>query len=137
MNLKQHHTWVIYRLSILSLIMIIVALLIKQFPWNDQVSGFYVPSLLITSGINFIAVIYFILQSTNSTASDFEELVPIGKLSRNIYLFSVLMFFTGFMTMSSSAGRVSYFFFLLGSISMPIAHVCYAIWIKKIVKLLN
>ena len=137
MNLKQNHFWVILRLSIISILFILVAYLIKMYPWNNEVSKFYIPSLLFCTATNILAIIYYLIISVNSTSTDFSDLIPIGKLSRNVYMFSVLMFFTGFMTMSSSAGRVSYFFFLLGSISMPIAHVCYAIWINKIVKLLN
>lgn len=134
MNLIESHRWVLIRLSIITLIFAVIAFLMNNYAWETPLNPFYLLSLKTVILINILAVISFFVLSPKSDLQedDYKEQHRFGKLSRNIYLFSILMYFTGFMTFSSTAGRVSYLFFLLGLITMPVAHILYGIWIKKI-----
>lgn len=134
MNLIESHRWVLVRLSIISILFAVIAYLIDSYVWETPMNPFYTLSLYSVIGMNILAIIIFFLLSpkTDMQEDEYKEQLRFGKLSRNIYLFSILMFFTGFMTFSSSAGRVSYLFFLLGLVTMPVAHILYGIWIKKI-----
>ncbi len=134
MNLIESHRWVLIRLSIITLIFAVIAFLMNNYAWETPLNPFYLLSLKAVILMNILAVICFFILSPKSDLQEdeYKEEHRFGKLSRNIYLFSILMYFTGFMTFSSTAGRVSYLFFLLGLITMPIAHILYGIWIKKI-----
>ncbi len=134
MNLIESHRWVLIRLSIITLIFAVIAFLMNNYAWETPLNPFYLLSLKAVILMNILAVICFFILSPKSDLQEdeYKEEHRFGKLSRNIYLFSILMYFTGFMTFSSTAGRVSYLFFLLGVITMPIAHILYGIWIKKI-----
>ena len=134
MNLIESHHWVIVRLTIVSILFAVISYLIDSYQWETPMNPFYTYSLKAVIGMNIIAIILFFIirRSTDLNEDEYKDKLRFGKLSRNIYLFSILMFFTGFMTFSSSAGRVSYLFFLLGVVTMPVAHTLYGIWIKKI-----
>lgn len=134
MNLIESHNWVIIRLTIISILLSVIAYLIDHYNWIEAINPFYTISIWTVIILNVVSIIVFMAlkPKVDLKEEDYKEINNLGKLSRNIYLFSVLMFFTGLMTFSSSAGRVSYLFFLLGLITMPVAHVLYGIWIKKI-----
>lgn len=134
MNLIESHNWVIIRLSIITVLLSIFAYLMDSYNWVEELNPFYTISLWSIVIMNSLAILVFIpLKPTSKILEDdYKERHKYGKLSRNIYIFSLLMIFTGLMTFSSSAGRVSYLFFLLGLITMPVAHVLYGIWIKAI-----
>lgn len=134
MNLIESHRWVLIRLSIITILFAVIAYLIDSYQWETPMNPFYTISLKVMIGMNIIAIITFFLFSPKSDMleDEYKDILRFGKLSRNIYLFSILMFFTGLMTFSSSAGRVSYLFFLLGIVTMPVAHIIYGIWIKKV-----
>lgn len=133
MNLQELHRWVIIRLLVISVLFTAIAFLINGYTWREELSKIYVNSLWITSAFNLIAILIFMFISPNSSIKedDYKELYSVGKLSRNIYMFSIIMFFSGLMSFSSSAGRVAYIFFIIGLLSMPVAHVTYYIWIRK------
>jgi hypothetical protein len=133
MNLQESHRWVIIRLFIISILFTTIAFLINGYTWREELSKIYVNSLWLTSASNLIAILIFIFIKPNSSIKedDYKDLYSIGKLSRNIYMFSIIMFFSGLMSFSSSAGRVAYIFFIIGLISMTVAHVTYFIWIRK------
>lgn len=134
MNLIESHRWVLIRLSIVTLIFAVIAFLMNNYAWETPLNPFYLLSLKAVILMNIIATISFFMLSPKSDLQEdeYKDQHRFGKLSRNIYLFSILMYFTGFMTFSSTAGRVSYLFFLLGLVTMPLAHILYGIWIKKI-----
>jgi hypothetical protein len=133
MNLQESHRWVIIRLLVISVLFTAIAFLINGYTWREELSKIYVNSLWLTSAFNLIAVLIFIFIKPKSSIieDEYKEVYSIGKLSRNIYMFSVIMFFSGLMSFSSSAGRVAYIFFIIGLLSMSIAHVTYYIWIRK------
>ena len=133
MNLQESHRWVIIRLLVISVLFTAIAFLINGYTWREELSKIYVNSLWLTSAFNLIAVLIFIFIKPKSSIieDEYKEIYSIGKLSRNIYMFSVIMFFSGLMSFSSSAGRVAYIFFIIGLLSMSIAHVTYYIWIRK------
>lgn len=95
---------------------------------------FYSMTMWSIVGMNIISILAFIalIPKTDLQEDEYKNQLFIGKLSRNIYLFSLLMLLTGLLTFSSTAGRVSYLFFLLALVTMPVAHVSYGIWIRKI-----
>lgn len=134
MKLLESHYWVIIRLSVISIILSIISYLIDHYQWTTDLNPFYTLSLWSVVVINIIAILCFILikPKEDLLEEEYKDKYSTGKLSRNIYLFSILMLFTGLMTFSSTAGRVAYLFFLLGLVTMPVAHVVYAIWIKSI-----
>ncbi len=134
MNLKESHNWVIIRLSIISILLAIFAYLIDSYQWEKEMNPFYTQTMWAVVGMNLIAIVAFVLMipKNNLSEDDYKDQLFIGKLSRNIYLFSLLMLLTGLLTFSSSAGRVSYLFFLLALVTMPVAHITYGIWIRKI-----
>jgi hypothetical protein len=134
MNLKESHNWVLIRLSIITILLAIFAYLIDNYTWNKEMNPFYTMSMWAIVGMNIVGILAFIvlIPKTDLQEDDYKNQLFIGKLSRNIYLFSLLMLFTGLLTFSSTAGRVSYLFFLLALVTMPVAHVCYGIWIRKI-----
>ncbi len=133
MNLFEVHRWVIIRLIVIAILMSVIAYLIQSYNWNKEMSAIYANSLWIVSFTNFIAVIVFtiIRPKKNYDQDDYTNQFSIGKISRNMYLFSIIMFISGLMSFSSTAARVAYLFFILGTISMPIAHVSYFLWIRK------
>ncbi|MFN5706134.1 MAG: hypothetical protein ACK45U_09815 [bacterium] len=133
MNLQESHRWVIIRLLVISVLFTAIAFLINGYTWREELSKIYVNSLWLTSAFNLIAVLIFIFIKPKSSIieDEYKEVYSIGKLSRNIYMFSVIMFFSGLMSFSSSAGRVAYIFFIIGLLSMSIAHATYYIWIRK------
>jgi len=133
MNLQESHRWVIIRLLVISVLFTAIAFLINGYTWREELSKIYVNSLWLTSAINLIAILIFIIVKPTKSINeeDYKELYNIGKLSRNVYMFSIIMFFSGLMSFSSSAGRVAYIFFIIGAISMPVAHSIYFIWIRK------
>jgi hypothetical protein len=132
MNLKESHRWVIIRLIIISILFSTIALLIDNYVWAKPMNPFYTISIWSVVIMNVIAcfVFYLLSPKVDLLEDEYTEAHRFGKLSRNIYLFSILMFFTGFMTFSSTAERVSYLFFLLGLVTMPVAHILYGIWIR-------
>lgn len=134
MNLKESHNWVLIRLSVISILLAAIAYLIDHYTWDKEMNPFYTMSLWSIVGMNITAVLTFLLliPKRDLQEDDYKDQLFIGKLSRNIYLFSLLMILTGLLTFSSTAGRVSYLFFLLGLITMPVAHVMYGIWIKTV-----
>jgi hypothetical protein len=134
MNLKESHNWVLIRLSIITILLAIFAYLIDNYTWNKEMNPFYTMSMWAIVGMNIVGILAFIvlIPKTDLQEDDYKNQLFIGKLSRNIYLFSLLMLFTGLLTFSSTAGRVTYLFFLLALVTMPVAHVCYGIWIRKI-----
>lgn len=134
MNLIESHNWVIIRLTVISILLSVIAYLIDHYNWVETINPFYTISIWSVVIMNCIALFVFMIlkPKVDLKEEEYKESNKLGKLSRNIYMFSVLMFFTGLMTFSSSAGRVSYLFFLLGLVTMPVAHVLYGIWIKKI-----
>jgi hypothetical protein len=136
MNLKESHNWVIIRLSIISILLAVFAYLIDHYAWTKEMNPFYTMSMWSIVGFNIAAILVFIVLSpkTDLPEDDYKNQFFIGKLSRNIYLFSLLMLLTGLLTFSSTAGRVSYLFFLLALATMPVAHITYGIWIRKIGK---
>ncbi len=133
MNLIESHRWVQIRLTIITLLLAGIAYLIDSYAWETPKNPFYTISLWAVVGMNIIAILAFFVLSpiVDMPEDDYKEKFRFGKLSRNIYLFSILMLFTGLMTFSSTAERVSYLFFLLGLVTMPVAHILYAIWIKN------
>jgi hypothetical protein len=134
MNLKESHNWVIIRLTIISILLAVFAYLIDHYAWNKEMNPFYTMSMWSIVGMNTLSILVFFILSPKSDLQedDYKNQLFIGKLSRNIYLFSLLMLLTGLLTFSSTAGRVSYLFFLLALVTMPVAHVLYGIWIRKI-----
>lgn len=134
MNLFESHRWVIIRLSIITIILAIIAFLIDSYSWQTEVNPFYTISLwtIVCSNIIAVSVFFFLKPKKDFTEDEYKDQLSIGKFSRNSYLFSLLMLLTGLMTFSSTAGRVSYLFFLLGLVTMPLAHILYGIWIKKL-----
>lgn len=134
MNLIESHRWVIIRLTIISLLLAGIAYLIDSYAWETPMNPFYTIALWAVVGMNIMAILAFFVLSPiiDMEEGDYKEKLRFGKLSRNIYIFSILMLFTGLMTFSSTAGRVSYLFFLLGLVTMPVAHILYAIWIKEV-----
>lgn len=134
MNLIESHRWVIIRLTIISILLAGIAYLIDSYDWETPKNPFYTITLWSVVVMNVLAILAFFVLSpiVDMQEDEFKEKLRFGKLSRNIYLFSILMLFTGLMTFSSTAERVSYLFFLLGLVTMPVAHVLYAIWIKDI-----
>ena len=137
MTLREHHQQYLLRLSLLSLVFAMVMGIIQFLPWDESINPIYQYSLSIALSSNVLALLYFSVQPPRKNTINFEKAVPIGLLSRNLYIFSSLFFLTGFMTMSTSAGRISYFFFLLATAALPLAHISYGIWIKKIEKMTN
>lgn len=134
MNLKESHNWVLIRLSVISILFAAIAYLIDHYTWDKEMNPFYTMSLWSIVGMNIVAILAFLvlIPKTDLQEDDYKDQLFIGKLSRNIYLFSLLMVLTGLLTFSSTAGRVSYLFFLLGLVTMPVAHVMYGIWIFSI-----
>ncbi len=134
MKLIESHYWVIIRLIVISVLLSIISYLIDHYEWTNELNPFYTITLWSVVCMNIVAIIFFLIIKPKEDLfeEDFKEKIRIGKLSRNIYLFSILMIFTGLMTFSSSAGRVSYLFFMLGLVTMPVAHVLYGLWIKAI-----
>ncbi len=135
MNLKESHNWVIIRLSIISILLAVFAYLIDNYAWTKEMNPFYTMSMWSIVGMNIVAILAFLAlgPKTDLQEDEYKNQLFVGKLSRNIYLFSLLMLLTGLLTFSSTAGRVSYLFFLLALVTMPVAHVSYGIWIFKIV----
>lgn len=133
MNLQESHRWVIIRLLIIGILFSVIAYLINSYTWREELSKIYALSLYYASLSNAIAitVFLFIHPNKNITEDDYKDVYSIGKLSRNIYMFSIIMFFSGLMSFSSSAGRVAYIFFIIGLISIVIAHISYFMWIRK------
>lgn len=134
MNLKESHNWVLIRLTVISILLAVFAYLIDNYAWNKEMNPFYTQTMWAVTGMNVVAILVFLLLSpkTDLQEDDYKNQLLVGKLSRNIYLFSLLMLLTGLLTFSSTAGRVSYLFFLLALVTMPVAHVLYGIWIRKI-----
>lgn len=134
MNLFESHRWVIIRLSIITIILAAIAFLIDNYAWSTEMNPFYTISLwaIVISNVIAIITFFFLKPIKDFSEEEYKDQVSFGKLSRNIYLFSLLMLLTGLMTFSSTAGRVSYFFFLMGLITMPLAHIIYGAWIKKL-----
>ncbi len=136
MNLKESHNWVIIRLSIISILLAVFAYLIDNYAWSKEMNPFYTMSMWSIVGMNIAAILAFLAlgPKTDLQEDEYKNQLFVGKLSRNIYLFSLLMLLTGLLTFSSTAGRVSYLFFLLALVTMPIAHITYGIWIRRIGK---
>ncbi len=136
MNLKESHNWVIIRLSIISILLAVFAYLIDNYAWTKEMNPFYTMSMWSIVGMNIVAILAFLAlgPKTDLQEDEYKNQLFVGKLSRNIYLFSLLMLLTGLLTFSSTAGRVSYLFFLLALVTMPIAHITYGIWIRRIGK---
>lgn len=136
MSLKELHKWVIIRLFVISVLFTLIAFLINNYTWNKEISSIFANSLWLSSIINLIAIIIFsvVKPKNDITEDEYKELYSNGKLSRNLYLFSIIMFISGLMSFSSSAGRVAYLFFVLGTIILPVAHLVYFNWIKKFTK---
>jgi hypothetical protein len=136
MNLKESHNWVIIRLSIISILLAAFAYLIDNYAWSKEMNPFYTMSMWSIVGMNIVAILAFLAlgPKTDRQEDDYKNQLFVGKLSRNIYLFSLLMLLTGLLTFSSTAGRVSYLFFLLALVTMPVAHISYGIWIRRIGK---
>lgn len=134
MNLKESHNWVIIRLSIISILLAVFAYLIDNYAWSKVMNPFYTMSMWSIVGMNILAILIFLALTpkTERQEEDYKNQLFVGKLSRNIYLFSLLMLLTGLLTFSSTAGRVSYLFFLLALVTMPVAHISYGIWIRRI-----
>jgi Na+/H+-dicarboxylate symporter len=133
MNLQESHRWVIIRLLIIGILFSVIAYLINSYTWREELSKIYAYSLYYASLSNAIAIIVFLFihPNKNINEDDYKDVYSIGKLSRNIYMFSIIMFFSGLMSFSSSAGRVAYIFFIIGLISMVVAHISYFMWIRK------
>jgi len=136
MNLKESHNWVIIRISIISILLAVFAYLIDNYAWSKEMNPFYTMSMWSIVGMNIAAILAFLAlgPKTDLQEDEYKNQLFVGKLSRNIYLFSLLMLLTGLLTFSSTAGRVSYLFFLLALVTMPIAHITYGIWIRRIGK---
>ncbi len=136
MNLKESHNWVIIRLSIISILLAVFAYLIDNYAWTKEMNPFYTMSMWSIVGMNIVAILAFLAlgPKTDLQEDEYKNQLFVGKLSRNIYLFSLLMLLTGLLTFSSTAGRVSYLFFLLALVTMPVAHISYGIWIRRIGK---
>lgn len=136
MNLKESHNWVIIRLSIISILLAVFAYLIDNYAWTKEMNPFYTMSMWSIVGMNIAAILAFLTlgPKTDLQEDEYKNQLFVGKLSRNIYLFSLLMLLTGLLTFSSTAGRVSYLFFLLALVTMPVAHISYGIWIRRIGK---
>ncbi len=134
MNLKESHNWVIIRLSIISIMLAVFAYLIDNYAWTKEMNPFYTMSMWSIVGMNIAAILAFLAlgPKTDLQEDEYKNQLFVGKLSRNIYLFSLLMLLTGLLTFSSTAGRVSYLFFLLALVTMPVAHISYGIWIRRI-----
>ncbi len=134
MNLKESHNWVIIRLSIISILLAVFAYLIDNYAWTKEMNPFYTMSMWSIVGMNIAAILAFLAlgPKTDLQEDEYKNQLFVGKLSRNIYLFSLLMLLTGLLTFSSTAGRVSYLFFLLALVTMPVAHISYGIWIRRI-----
>lgn len=137
MTLPEHHKQYLLRLSLLSAVFVLVMGILRFFPWADDINPIYFYSLTASLSGNILALIYFSIRGPRKNTINFEKADALGLLSRNAYIFAALFFLTAFMTMSTAAGRISYFFFLLATLALPFAHICYGIWIKKIEKMTN
>lgn len=52
-------------------------------------------------------------------------------MARNAYIFTILMLFTGAMTLSSTAERVAGFFFLIGVLSLLASNILHYLTLKR------
>ncbi len=128
MNLKDNHQWVCIRLFVSALFVLSITALLSMFVSVESFSVYQRTLGFIIGGSNLIASIYFYFQFSIEPSIEVDA---TDNMARNAYLLSIILFFTGLITLSSTASRVANFFILIGTLSLLVAHILYFIKIKS------
>ncbi len=135
MNFSERNQMVYTWLFISGILAVILTCILYFVPLPEYFNSSYSSFTLFLALLCLIPAFTFMLFRPNFALEKEEEhhhhAANTIAMSRNAYLFTMIIYFTALITLSSTASRVATFFFVLGTLSFLIAHVLHAISLWK------